>query len=207
MNPQITLISRYLYSMILRTSLLIILIFAQIHIFGQTFQIEFMQGGQTFRGDSTRVIQLKKQPFVIGVTLDSLDGVFVHCSESPIVSYKAQKNRFPDFQQVGNKAGVESEFNVDQELFLQDNDWFSYWFYDPQHYDWHRFDANVYVSGSQVKATKTVRQFFDLILNEPRPLQAINKPIYLTFFSVTGSFKDKTAKLAQVETYQLIFED
>jgi hypothetical protein len=193
--------------MILRTRLLIILIFAQIHILGQTFQIDFTQGDQTFRGDSTRVIQLKKQPFVIGVTLDSLDGVFVHCSKSPIVSYKAQKNRFPDFQQVGNKAVVESEFNVDQELFLQDNDRFSYWFYDPQHYDWHRFDANVYVSGSQVKATKTVRQFFDPILNEPRSLQAINEPIYLAFFSVTGSFKDKTAKLAQVETYQLIFED
>ena len=60
---------------------------------------------------------------------------------------------------------------------------------------------------AQVKATKTVRQFFDLILNEPRSLQAINEPIYLAFFSVTGSFKDKTAKLAQVETYQLIFED
>jgi hypothetical protein len=193
--------------MILRTRLLIILIFAQIHIFGQTFQIDFTQGGQTFRGDSTRVIQLKKQPFVIGVTLDSLDGVFVHCSEKPIISYGAEKRNIPDFKNIGWKVTVETEFNIDEELFLNTLNDYCYWFYDPQHYDWHRFDANVYVSGSQVKATKTVRQFFDLILNEPRPLQAINEPIYLAFFSVTGSFKDKTAKLAQVETYQLIFED
>jgi hypothetical protein len=194
--------------MILRTLFKIILSLLTLgHLaYGQSYHISFTQNGEVVKIENS-VVRLKKEPFVIQVTLDSLDGVFVHCSESPIVSYKAQKNRFPDFQQVGNKAGVESEFNVDQELFLQDNDRFSYWFYDPQHYDWHRFDANVYVSGSQVKATKTVRQFFDLILNEPRSLQAINEPIYLAFFSVTGSFKDKTAKLAQVETYQLIFED
>lgn len=173
---------------------------------GQSFEITFSQNGDTIQFEKY-VVHLKKEPFVIHVTLGSLDGVFVHCSESPLVAYKAQKNRFPDFQQVGNKAGVESEFNVDQELFLQDNDRFSYWFYDPQHYDWHRFDANVYVSGSQVKASKTVRQFFDLILNETRPLQAMNEPVYLTFFSISGSFKDESAKLAQVEAYRLIFED
>lgn len=174
--------------------------------YGQSYHISITQNGEVVKIENS-VVRLKKEPFVIHVTLDSLDGVFVHCSESPLVAYKAQKNRFPDFQQVGNKVGVESEFNVDQELFLQDNDRFSYWFYDPQHYDWHRFDANVYVSGSQVKATKTVRQLFDLILNEPRPLQAMKEPVYLTFFSTSGSFKDKSAKLAQVEAYQLIFED
>ena len=200
MKPQRTRFSHYLYSMILRTLFKIILSLLTLgHLaYGQSYHISFTQNGEVVKIENS-VVRLKKEAYVIQVTLDSL--------ESPIVSYKAQKNRFPDFQQVVNKAGVESEFNVDQELFLQDNNRFSYWFYDPQYYDWHRFDANVYVSGSQVKATKTVRQFFDLILNEPRPLQAINEPIYLVFFSVTGSFKDKTAKLAQVEAYQLIFED
>lgn len=174
--------------------------------YGQSYQVSFSQGGQTIQMENN-VVHLKKVPFVINVTLADLDGVFVHCSESAVISYNASKRTIPDFQQVANKAGVESEFNADKELFLQDNDRYCYWFYDPQHYDWHRFDSLVKVEGTTVKATKTVGQFFDLILNEPRALQDMKGPVYLTFFSVTGSFKNKTAALAQVEALQLIFED
>jgi hypothetical protein len=135
--------------MILRTSLLIFLIIAQIHIFGQTFQIDFTQGGQTFRGDSARVIQLKKQPFIIAVELDSLDGVFAHCSARPIIAYGAEKRKIPDFENIGWKVTFETEFNKDKELFLNTINDYCYWFYDAQ-VDWHRFDSSVVVKGNMV---------------------------------------------------------
>lgn len=192
--------------MILRTSLLIILIFAQIYIFGQTFQINFTQGGQTFRGDSTRVIQLKKQPFVIGVTLDSLDGVFVHCSEKPIISYGAEKRNIPDFKNIGWKVSVETEFNTDEELFLNTLNDYCYWFYDALQ-DWHRFDSAVVVKQDLVQAQKTVRQFYDIEQRKNLAIPEISKKLYLTMFSIKGSFNEENAVLNQVQTYQLIFED
>ncbi|MFM7643679.1 MAG: hypothetical protein ACKO5N_02690 [Sphingomonadales bacterium] len=194
--------------MILRTLYKIILSMLLLaHLaYGQSYHISFTQNGEVVKIENS-VVRLKKEPFVIHVTLDSLDGVFVHCAFDSVVYNGALQRNLPDFQTIGWKVSVETEFNKDNELLIQGQESYCYWFYDPKDYDWHRFDANVYVSGSQVKATKTVRQFFDLILNETRPLQAMNKPVYLTFFSISGSFKDESAKLAQVEAYRLIFED
>jgi hypothetical protein len=192
--------------MILRTSLLIFLIIAQIHIFGQTFQIDFTQGGQTFRGDSARVIQLKKQPFIIAVELDSLDGVFAHCSARPIIAYGAGKRKIPDFENIGWKVTFETEFNKDKELFLNTINDYCYWFYDAQ-VDWHRFDSSVVVKGNMVKAQRTVHQFYDIEQGKNLPLTGVQKKLYLTFFSINGSFKEQNAVLNQVQTYQLIFED
>jgi hypothetical protein len=192
--------------MILRTSLLIFLIIAQIHIFGQTFQIDFTQGGQTFRGDSARVIQLKKQPFIIAVELDSLDGVFAHCSARPIIAYGAEKRKIPDFENIGWKVTFETEFNKDKELFLNTINDYCYWFYDAQ-VDWHRFDSSVVVKGNMVQAQRTVHQFYDIEQGKNLPLTGVQKKLYLTFFSINESFKEQNAVLNQVQTYQLIFED
>jgi hypothetical protein len=192
--------------MILRTSLLIFLIIAQIHIFGQTFQIDFTQGGQTFRGDSARVIQLKKQPFIIAVELDSLDGVFAHCSARPIIAYGAEKRKIPDFENIGWKVTFETEFNKDKELFLNTINDYCYWFYDAQQ-AWHRFDSAVVVKEDLVQAHKTVRQFYDIEQGKNIAIAEISKKLYLTFFSINGSFTDESARLDQVRTYQLIFED
>jgi hypothetical protein len=192
--------------MILRTSLLIFLIFVQIHIFGQTFQIDFTQGVQSFHGDSARVIQLKKQPFVIAVELDSLRGVFVHCSERPIIAYGAEKKKIPDFENIGWKVTVETEFNKDQELFLNTINDYCYWFYDAQ-VAWHRFDSSVVVKGNMIQAQRTVHQFYDIEQGKNLPLTEVPKKLYLTFFSINGSFNEENAVLNQVQTYQLIFED
>ncbi len=192
--------------MILRTSILFFLIFVQLYIFGQTFKIDFSQGNQTFRGDSTHVIQLKKQPFVIAVELDSLRGVFVHCSERPIIAYGAEKRKIPDFENIGWKVSVETEFNKDQELFLNTINDYCYWFYDAQ-VDWHRFDSLVMVKEDLVQAQRTVHQFYDIEQGKNLPLTEVPKKLYLTFFSINGSFKEENAVLNQVQTYQLIFED
>ena len=68
---------------------------------------------------------------MIAVELDSLDGVFVHCSERSVIAYGAMKRNIPDFENIGWKVSVETEFNLDQELFLNTIDDYCYWFYDP----------------------------------------------------------------------------
>ncbi|MEY3099404.1 MAG: hypothetical protein RIS63_292 [Bacteroidota bacterium] len=121
---QITILFPYFYSMNLRTGLLLFLILLQIQLFGQTYKIGFSQGDQIISGDSTRIIQIKKEPFVIAVELDSLDGVFVHCSERSVIAYGAMKRKIPDFENIGWKVSVETEFNLDQvrtyELIFED---------------------------------------------------------------------------------------
>lgn len=205
MKPQRTPHSRYLYSMILRTSLLIILIFAQAHIFGQTFDISFTQGAQTI-GLEEGTIHLKKEPFVINVALDSLDGVFVHCSERPIIAYGAEKRKIPDFENIGWKVTVETEFNKDTELFLNTINDYCYWFYDAQQV-WHRFDSAVVFKEDLVQAHKTVRQFYDIEQGKNIAIAEISNKLYLTFFSINGTFKEQTAALNRVKTYRVIFED
>lgn len=192
--------------MILRTRLLFFILLVQYNFLAQQFQIDFTQGEQTFRGDSTRLIQLKKLPFVIGMTLDSLDGVFVHCSERPIIAYDAEKRNIPDLKNIGWKVIVETEFNTDEELFLNTLNDYCYWFYDAQ-LDWHRFDSAVVVKQDLVQAQKTVRQFYDFEQGKNTAITSISKKLYLTFFSINGSFEEENAVLNQVQTYQLIFED
>jgi hypothetical protein len=194
--------------MILRIRLLIILNFVQVNIFGQSFKIEFLQGGQTFRGDSTLVIKLKKEPFVIAVELNKLDGVFVNSSYDDIVYQGALKRNLPDFQTIGWKVSVETEFNKDQELFLQDQDSYCYWFYDPKEYDWHRFDSLIVRKGNTIIGTKTIRQFYSLENKLNIAIKDLpKKPIYLSFFSTSGSFAKENAKLEQVQCFRLYFED
>lgn len=204
---QRTLLFPYFYSMILRIRLLIFLTFVQVNIFGQSFKIEFLQGGQTFRGDSTLVIKLKKEPFVIAVELNKLDGVFVNSSFDSVVYQGALQRNLPDFQTIGWKVSVETEFNKDQELLIQDQESYCYWFYDPKEYDWHRFDSVIVRKGSTIIGTKTVRQFYSLDQGKNLTLMEIPKKLYLTFFSINGSFNKENAILNQVQTYQLIFED
>ncbi len=194
--------------MILRIRLLIFLTFVQVNIFGQSFKIEFLQGGQTFRGDSTLVIKLKKEPFVIAVELNKLDGVFVNSSYDDIVYQGALQRNLPDFHTIGWKVSVETEFNKDQELFLQDQDSYCYWFYDPKEYDWHRFDSVIVRKGSTIIGTKTVRQFYSLENKLNIAIRDLpKKPIYLSFFSTSGSFAKENAKLEQVQCFRLYFKD
>jgi len=192
--------------MILRTSLLIFYIIVTFKVDAQTFAIEFTQGGQAIKVENGAV-HLRKEPFVIHTTLNKLDGVFVHSSYDSIVYQGALQRNLPDFQTVGWKVSVETEFNKDQELFIQDQESYCYWFYDPKEYDWHRFDSVIVRKGSSIIGTKTVRQFYSLEQGKNLTLMEAPKKLYLTFFSINGSFNKENAVLNQVQTYQLIFED
>lgn len=204
---QRTTFSPYLYSMILRTSAFILCFSLLNTILAQSFDITFKQREQIVRPDALGKVNLKKEAFAIETTLNKLDGVFVNCSDDSIVYQGALQRNLPDFQTVGWKVSVETEFNKDQELLIQDQESYCYWFYDPKEYDWHRFDSVIVRKGSTIIGTKSVRQFYSLEQGKNLSLLEAPKKLYLTFFSINGSFNKENAVLNQVQTYQLIFED
>ena len=204
---QRTTFSPYLYSMILRTSAFILCFSLLNTILAQSFDITFKQREQIVRPDALGKVYLKKESFAIETTLYKLDGVFVNSSDDSIVYQGALQRKLPDFQTIGWKVSVESEFNKDQELLIQDQESYCYWFYDPKEYDWHRFDSVIVRKGSTIIGTKTVRQFYSLEQGKNLSLLEVPKKLYLTFFSINGSFNKENAVLNQVQTYQLIFED
>jgi hypothetical protein len=174
----------------------------------QGFEITFKQHDQIVRPDSLGRVYLKKDTFVIVTALDKLDGVFVNSSFDSIVYQGALKRKITDFQTIGWKVGVETEFNKDQELFLQDQESYCYWFYDPKEYDWHRFDSVIVRKGSTIIGTKTIRQLYALENKQNISIKDLTKkPIYLSFFSTSGSFAKENAKLEQVQCFMLYFED
>lgn len=199
--------SPYLYSMILRTSAFILCFSLLNTILAQSFDITFKQREQIVRPDALGKVYLKKEAFAIETTLNKLDGVFVNSSDDSIVYQGALQRKLPDFQTIGWKVSVETEFNKDQELLIQDQESYCYWFYDPKEYDWHRFDSVIVRKGSSIIGTKTVRQFYNLEQGKNLSLLEVPKKLYLTFFSINGSFNEENAVLNQVQTYQLIFED
>ena len=193
--------------MILRTSLLILCFSLFNTVAAQGFEITFKQRDQIVRPDSLGKVYLKKDTFLIITALDKLDGVFVNSSHDSIVYQGALQRNLPDFHTIGWKVSVETEFNKDQELLIQDQESYCYWFYDPKEYDWHRFDSVIVRKGSDIIGTKTVRQFYSLEQGKNLTLMEVPKKLYLTFFSINGSFNKENAVLNQVQTYQLIFED
>lgn len=199
--------SPYLYSMILRTSAFILCFSLLNTILAQSFDITFKQREQIVRPDALGKVYLKKEAFAIETTLNKLDGVFVNSSDDAIVYQGALQRNLPDFQTIGWKVSVETEFNKDQELLIQDQESYCYWFYDPKEYDWHRFDSVIVRKGNSIIGTKTVRQFYNLEQGKNLSLLEVPKKLYLTFFSIIGSFNEENAVLNQVQTYQLIFED
>lgn len=193
--------------MILRTSLLILCFSLFNTVAAQGFEITFKQRDQIVRPDSLGKVYLKKDTFLIITALDKLDGVFVNSSQDSIVYQGALQRNLPDFHTIGWKVSVETEFNKDQELLIQDQESYCYWFYDPKEYDWHRFDSVIVRKGSTIIGTKTIRQFYSLDQGKNLTLMEVPKKLYLTFFSINGSFNKENAVLNQVQTYQLIFED
>jgi hypothetical protein len=193
--------------MSLRTSLLILCFSLFNTVAAQGFEITFKQRDQIVRPDSLWKVYLKKDTFLIITALDKLDGVFVNSSHDSIVYQGALQRNLPDFHTIGWKVSVETEFNKDQELLIQDQESYCYWFYDPKEYDWHRFDSVIVRKGSTIIGTKTIRQFYSLDQGKNLTLMEVPKKLYLTFFSINGSFNKENAVLNQVQTYQLIFED
>jgi hypothetical protein len=193
--------------MILRTNAFILCFSLLNTVLAQSFDIAFKQQDQIIRPDSLGRVYLNKETFAIETTLNKLDGVFLNCAFDSVVYNGALQRNLPDFQSIGWKVSVETEFNKDQELFLNTINDYCYWFYDPKAYDWHRFDSVIVRKGNSIIGTKTIRQFYEIEQGKNLILKEVPKKLYLTFFSINGAFNEENAVLNQVQTYQLIFED
>lgn len=194
--------------MILRIALLIFCFSLIQNVSAQSFDITFKQKDQIIRPDSLGRVYLKKDTFAIETALNKLDGVFVNSSYDSVVYRWALQRNIPDFQTIGWKVGVETEFNKDQELLMQDQDSYCYWFYSPKEYYWHRFDSVIVRKGSTIIGTKTIRQLYFYENKQNIAIKDLpKKPIYLSFFSTSGSFAKENAKLEQVQCFRLYFKD
>jgi hypothetical protein len=196
----------YFYTMKHLPLLIIFSIYFSATLNAQSFRVAFIQDGHVVLPEQKGTVNLKRSPFEIRVELDSLDGIFVNCSESPRLKYLVQKNDVPDFQNIVWKVSVETEFNQDHELFIQNLDSYCYWFYDPK-LDWHRFDSTAVYENGRVQAQKSIHQFYDIEKKTKLSIKEAPEVLHLSTFSIKGSFKDKTAELDQYSNFKLIFED
>lgn len=200
-----TRFSSYLYSMILRTVALFLLIFSmgKSLLMAQTFDVSISQGGHDIPIEKNAVY-LKKEPFVFHFKLNELEGVFLNCNRQAIIAYGAKNNKISNLQKIGYMVGAEDPFNPDQDLIIHGNHSYSYWYYDPSD-PAYKFDSVISVQGSSVLATRSVKQFYEDGKNIPVSL--MSEKLYLTVFAVSRSILEANAKLEQVLTLQLIFED
>ena len=191
--------------MILRTAAFIFLIFSmgKSLLMAQTFDVSITQGGRAIPIENG-VVYLKQEPFVMHFSLNELEGVFLNCNRNANIAYNAKNNKIPNFQQIGYLVGAEDPYNPDQDLIIHGNHSYSYWYYDPAD-PAYKFDSVISVKGTTVLATRSVKQFYEEGKNIP--VSQVDAKFYLTVFSVSGSFIEANAKLEQVVTLQLIFED
>lgn len=191
--------------MILRTVAFIFLILSMDKnlILAQSFDLSLFQGEKAIPIENG-VVYLKKEPFVLHINLNELEGVFLNCNRNANIAYNVKNNKIPNFQQIGYLVGAEDPYNPDQDLIIHGNHSYSYWYYDPAD-PAYKFDSVISVKGSTVLATRSVKQFYEEGKNIP--VSQMSEKLYLTVFSVSGSFFEANAKIEQVLTLQLIFED
>lgn len=191
--------------MILRTAAFIFLFLSMDKnlILAQSFDLSIFQGEKAIPIEKGAVY-LKKEPFVLHFKLNELEGVFLNCNRQATIAYGAKSNKIPNFQKIGYMVGAEDHFNPDHDLIIHGNQSYSYWYYDPAD-PAYKFDSLISVKGASVLATRSVKQFYEEGKNIP--VTQMSEKLYLTVFSVSGSFIEANAKLEQVVTLQLIFED
>ena len=114
--------------MIIRTSACILCFLLLNTVLAQSFDIAFKQQDQIIRPDSLGRVYLNKETFAIETSLNKLDGVFLNCAFDSVVYNGALQRNLPDFQSIGWKISVETDFNKDQELLIQDQESYCYWF-------------------------------------------------------------------------------
>ncbi len=131
--------------------------------------------------DSNHVVLLEKRLFRIQVELQDMDGVYLFAAFKDSIYKLNERQPIPGFKDLPSMSMAEEQFNPDQELIISDDGW-AYWFFDPK-VDWHRFDKEIRVSGKQVIAAKSVKQFYLSSSEKILPISEVVEPLYLFFIS------------------------
>lgn len=138
---------------------------------------------------SNEVVFLQKKPFSIQVELQNLEGVYLFAAFKDSIYKLNERESIPDFKNLPSMSMAEEQFNPDQEIIIDDEGW-AYWFYDAK-LDWHRFDKEVLVSGKQVIATKTIKQFYLSSTEKVMPVAEVRETLYLFFVSAKENKKQE----------------
>ncbi len=140
--------------------------------------------------NDSSVISLQKKPFTIKIKLVKLRGVFLSASFDSLYYNTPNSENFKDFKYVGAKSMVEHNFN-EKKMLIIDDETLHYWFYDAS-LDWHRFDKDLTVKNDTVFATRVTERFMDKDNNKTIfPIEEIDKPLLLVFFSTDPKNKTK----------------
>lgn len=144
------------------------------------YEIEIIQDGKAVEVKDS-IVELKKEPFQIKVTLKNHEGIFMSASFNRDYYDTKEHEEIKDYKWLNSKARAESNFNADQELAIHDES-LSYLFYEKE-LDWHRFDKEIIVNKKEVIGTKTIKKMFVESTQETIDLKDVDKPVYLFFFA------------------------
>ena len=128
-----------------------------------------------------------------------MEGVYLFAAFNDSIYKLNEQEPVPGFKDITSMSMAEEQFNPDQELIISDNGWV-YWFFDPK-LDWHRFDKEILVSGKQVIAAKSVKQFYFTSTEKVLPISEVAEPLYLFFISAK---KNKANELiGELQRYKI----
>jgi hypothetical protein len=142
----------------------------------------------TFYTVEGQEITLRKQPFKVLVTLQSVEGVYLYAGFTDSIYKLEAGQKIPDFQHLPAMTMAEATFNEDQELMISTEGW-AYWFYDKKS-DWHRFDKKLEILKGGVIGTKTIKQFYFPATEKTMKVADVTEPLYLFFVAVDKENKN-----------------
>jgi hypothetical protein len=160
-----------------------------------TFGISIIQDGKVIQPGLMNEVVLSKTPFKIQVVLNKLAGVHLFAAFKDSIYKLGNNDSIPGFVDIPAMTMAENSFNPDQELLINDEGW-AFWFYDPK-LDWHRFDKDVVIEGDNITATKTVKQFYDVVSGKPMPVAEVKDPLYLFFMATQDDKSNNPIKVLQ----------
>jgi len=168
---------------------LLLLILLACTSYSQTAGLKFIQNGTPVT-PVNGVLELKKQPFSIEVTLDlnDIDGVYVYSDFTDIVYKIGDKDPLPDLQDIPYKVIPEVNYAAHQIVMSNDN--WAFWFYDKNKSEQH-FEKDIkMVNDHTVTGTKIIEQFYNPTTEKVVKVGDVAQPLYLVFV-VTNPFQKR----------------
>lgn len=161
-----------------RTNL--ILLFSLFHLmaFAQSLQVAIKQDGKVIQAVNG-IYQLKKAPFAFEITASSIEGFLIGATTDEEVYQSAVAPFNPEVSWFQNTGLAEDLYNKSKELNLMDLAP-SYWYYTDAKD--HRFDKNPVGDFDQWTAKRSVKTFFDVMINQAIDIKNFDENVYLLMY-------------------------
>lgn len=165
------------------------------------------------------IVTLKKRPFKFNVSIkEKMEGVFLTATwDDFMFNFPANKNIFycvnnkyeEDCGFVDGMTMATDLYNEDKSIIVGDRTAQQYWYYDKED-PRHRFDKEVVVENGWIKATFTVENIWDRLIenrdDRESDISEIDRDIYLVFAGEEVNKKTKLSKELQREKFVIKFE-